>query len=143
MEERSSGNIECLHRKASARNTLVANPNAEERRRIALWQTTRTGKEKRACPAVAMKTEVISAATEAEFAQGGVEYLKKAITESIYGKQTWFLIFDEVRAIWKMIDPLQVHLEKESTPLALYPSGGTGPAEADVWIEGEGAKWAN
>ena len=63
------------------------------------------------------------------------------LLEAIHGKQTWFLTFDEVRTAWRLIDPLQHHLEKESTPLSFYPAGGNGPGEVDAWAAKDGVKW--
>ncbi|NOS68128.1 MAG: glucose-6-phosphate dehydrogenase [Candidatus Peribacteraceae bacterium] len=63
------------------------------------------------------------------------------LLEAIHGKQSWFLTFDEVRTSWRLIDPLQHHLEQPSTPLHLYPAGTNGPAEADAWAAKDGVKW--
>jgi len=63
------------------------------------------------------------------------------LLEAIHGKQTWFLTFDEVRTSWRLIDPIQHHLERETTPLFTYPAGSTGPEEADVWLGKDGVKW--
>jgi glucose-6-phosphate 1-dehydrogenase len=63
------------------------------------------------------------------------------LLEAIHGKQTWFLTFDEVRTAWRLIDPLQHHLEKASTPLHQYPAGGMGPEEAVPWAEKDRVKW--
>ena len=63
------------------------------------------------------------------------------LLEAIHGKQTWFLTFDEVRTSWRLIDPIQHHLEKETTPLFTYPAGSTGPEEADMWLGKDGVKW--
>ncbi|MBI1813110.1 glucose-6-phosphate dehydrogenase (NADP(+)) [Candidatus Peregrinibacteria bacterium] len=63
------------------------------------------------------------------------------ILEAIHGRQHWFLTFDEVRAAWRLIDPIQAHLEKESTPLSLYPAGTMGPKESDAWIGRDGIRW--
>ncbi len=65
------------------------------------------------------------------------------LLEAIHGKQQWFLSHGEVRAAWRIIDPLQVHLSQPSTPLHLYTSGSNGPAEADAWIGKHGTQWMN
>lgn len=62
------------------------------------------------------------------------------LLEAIHGKQTWFLTFDEVRAAWRIIDPLQRHLEKNKTPLYLYPAGSNGPEEVMAWAAKDGVK---
>ncbi len=61
--------------------------------------------------------------------------------EAIHGKQQWFLSFEEVHAAWRLIDPLQAHLDKPSTPLYLYPAGTNGPKESDEWMKHEGTQW--
>lgn len=63
------------------------------------------------------------------------------LLEAMRGKQQWFLSFDEIRTAWGLIDPLQAHLDKRSTPLAVYPSGSELPHEAVEWIAKEGAQW--
>ncbi len=63
------------------------------------------------------------------------------LLEAIMGKQQWFLSFEEVRAAWQMIDPMQKHLDQKSTKLCLYPAGSSGPDEAEDWIEKQGMTW--
>lgn len=63
------------------------------------------------------------------------------LLEAIHGKQEWFLSFDEVRTAWRLIDPVQSHLDKPSTPLHEYAAGTDGPIEAKTWIEKDGVKW--
>ncbi len=63
------------------------------------------------------------------------------LLEAIHGKQEWFVSFPEVRAAWRLIDPLQSHLEKPDTPLYPYGAGSTGPKEMEGWIKKEGAGW--
>ncbi len=61
--------------------------------------------------------------------------------EAIHGKQQWFLSFPEVQAAWRLIDPLQAHLDQTATPLHLYPAGSHGPKESDEWMKREGTQW--
>jgi glucose-6-phosphate 1-dehydrogenase len=63
------------------------------------------------------------------------------LLEAIMGKQQWFLSFEEVRAAWQIIDPLQQHLDKKTTKLHLYTSGSNGPEISDTWMEKQGVKW--
>lgn len=65
------------------------------------------------------------------------------ILEALHGKKQWFMTFEEVGAAWKLMDPLQAHLDKESTPLAIYPAGISNPREADEWIAKHGAQWSS
>lgn len=61
--------------------------------------------------------------------------------EAISGKRQWFLSFEEVRAAWNLIDPLQMYLDHPDTPLSLYTAGSDGPPESDAWIRREGTRW--
>lgn len=63
------------------------------------------------------------------------------LLEAIHGKQQWFLTFEEVHTAWRLIDPLQAHLDKSSTALHLYPAGTDGPRESAAWMEREGTQW--
>jgi glucose-6-phosphate 1-dehydrogenase len=63
------------------------------------------------------------------------------LLEAIRGKQQWFLSFDEVRHAWRLLDPVQTHLDDPKTPLYKYKSGTKGPKEADEWIGQDGIHW--
>ncbi len=63
------------------------------------------------------------------------------LLEAMRGKQQWFLSFDEVHTAWTLIDPLQAHLDKPNTPLAIYPAGAELPHEAVEWIAKDGVQW--
>ncbi len=63
------------------------------------------------------------------------------LLEAVNGKRDWFLDFSEVTTAWKLIDPLQAHIDRVDTPLAFYPSGTLGPMEATEWLAREGHSW--
>lgn len=63
------------------------------------------------------------------------------LLEAINGAQQWYLEADEVRACWRLIDPLQKYLDEKTTPLGIYPSGSHGPVEADAFIGQWGHTW--
>lgn len=63
------------------------------------------------------------------------------LLEAIHGKQQWYLSFEEIQTAWRLIDPLEAHLEKKKTPLYPYPAGSTGPKEAEGWIGRDGIQW--
>jgi len=63
------------------------------------------------------------------------------ILEAIHGKKNWFLTFDEVQLAWRLVDPIQAHLDASDTPLHLYSAGSDGPEAADQWIEKDGIEW--
>lgn len=63
------------------------------------------------------------------------------LLEAIHGMKHWFLTFEEVRTAWRLIDPVEAHLEKPETPLRPYPAGSNGPEAADAWIARDGIQW--
>jgi len=63
------------------------------------------------------------------------------LLEAIRGKQQWFLSFDEVRHAWRLLDPIQKHLDDPDTPLHMYPAGTAGPDEMNEWIAKDGIHW--
>lgn len=63
------------------------------------------------------------------------------ILEAIHGFKQWFLTFEEIRTTWRLIDPLQAHLDKPTTTLHPYAAGSRGPEAADAWIQREGTEW--
>lgn len=63
------------------------------------------------------------------------------LLEAIAGKQQWYLSFEEIRTAWRLVDPLQVYLQKKSTPLHLYAAGSAGPLETDAWIARDSVQW--
>lgn len=63
------------------------------------------------------------------------------ILEAIHGMQSWFLDFDEVQTAWRLVDPVQKHLDGADTPLHEYETNSRGPKEADIWIEQDNRGW--
>lgn len=63
------------------------------------------------------------------------------LLEAIHGKQQWFLTFDGIQSAWRLLDPLQTHLDNEKTPLHTYEAGSNGPEEMDEWIKKDGVQW--
>jgi glucose-6-phosphate 1-dehydrogenase len=63
------------------------------------------------------------------------------LLEAIHGHREWFLSFAEVQSAWRLIDPLQAHLDNTATPLYVYPAGSNGPQESDEWMKREGTQW--
>lgn len=63
------------------------------------------------------------------------------LLEAINARHQWYLSFEEIRAAWRLVDPLQVYLDKKTTPLPLYPAGRSGPSEADAWIARDSVQW--
>ncbi|MEQ1849619.1 MAG: glucose-6-phosphate dehydrogenase [Candidatus Peribacteraceae bacterium] len=63
------------------------------------------------------------------------------LLEAINGNQTWFLSPDEVRASWRLIDPVQAYLDEPATELHQYEAGSAGIAPANAFIEQFGHSW--
>ena len=63
------------------------------------------------------------------------------LLEAIHGRKQWFLNFNDVRIAWRLIDPLQTHLDNPDTPLFMYPAGSRGPKECDEWLAKDGIEW--
>lgn len=63
------------------------------------------------------------------------------LLEAINGNQTWFLSLEEVRASWRLIDPLQNYLDDPKTPLHPYEAGTLGPEAAEDFIKQYGFSW--
>ncbi len=63
------------------------------------------------------------------------------LLEAINGVNRWFLNFDEVEAAWRLVDPLQHHLDRPETPLPVYEGGSCGPNEMNDWIKRHGVSW--
>jgi len=63
------------------------------------------------------------------------------LLEAINGNQTWFLSPEEVRASWRIIDPLQLYLNDSATPLHSYEAGSVGPQAATDFIVQHGCVW--
>ena len=63
------------------------------------------------------------------------------ILEAIHGKRQWFLDFNEVQTAWRLIDPVQTHLDKNDTPLYTYKTETTGPNAANDWLGKDSLTW--
>jgi glucose-6-phosphate 1-dehydrogenase len=68
------------------------------------------------------------------------EAYERLILDAMRGDATLFTRDDEVEAQWRIIDPILEAWSKGEPPLAEYPAGSAGPAEADSLLE-PGDKW--
>jgi glucose-6-phosphate 1-dehydrogenase len=59
------------------------------------------------------------------------------------GDPTLFARRDEVEEAWRFVDEIeeQWHQDQKQSPLAFYPAGSWGPAEAEALIENDGRAW--
>jgi glucose-6-phosphate 1-dehydrogenase len=63
------------------------------------------------------------------------------LLEAIHGRKQWFLSFEEVQMSWRLLDPVQSHLSKDTTALHEYPAGSMGPEAIHEWIGRDGRSW--
>lgn len=61
--------------------------------------------------------------------------------DAMLGNATFFAHWGEVELSWKWIQPLLEAFENNDLPLCTYPSGSTGPVEADKLLQTDGFKW--
>jgi len=66
------------------------------------------------------------------------EAYERLILDTMRGDATLFARDDEVEAAWGIVDPiLKAWEQNPEIPLAQYPAGSPGPAEADALLEGQ------
>ncbi len=63
------------------------------------------------------------------------------LLEAIHGKQQWFLRFNEVQSAWRLLDPLQAHLDNPLTEIHPYAAGSEGPKDVRDWILKDRTEW--
>ncbi len=69
------------------------------------------------------------------------EAYERLILDAMRGDATLFTRNDEIEALWGIIDPILTAWENDpEIPVAEYPSGSQGPAEADELME-NGRRW--
>jgi glucose-6-phosphate 1-dehydrogenase len=75
------------------------------------------------------------------FVSESPEAYERLILDAMRGDPTLFTRGDEIEALWGVIDPiLSAWKADTSSPIAQYPAGSSGPAEADRLLE-QGRKW--
>jgi glucose-6-phosphate 1-dehydrogenase len=75
------------------------------------------------------------------FVSQSPEAYERLILDAMRGDATLFTRNDEIEALWGIIDPILTGWREDTTsPIAQYPSGSEGPAEASALLDG-GRKW--
>ena len=70
------------------------------------------------------------------------EAYERLLLEALEGDASLFTRSDGIEASWKMIDPIVQGWEaRTKPPLAVYPVGSWGPAEADQLLARDGRRW--
>ncbi len=65
------------------------------------------------------------------------EAYERLILDVMRGDATLFTRNDEVEALWRIIDPILAAWEQDTeSPIAQYPAGSAGPAEANALLDG-------
>jgi glucose-6-phosphate 1-dehydrogenase len=75
------------------------------------------------------------------FAAPPPEAYERLLLDVMLGDPTLFTRTDEVESAWKFISVILDSWEKDCCPVATYPAGTWGPAEADALIERDGIRW--
>lgn len=72
------------------------------------------------------------------------EAYERLLLDVLRGDSTLFTRSDEVEAAWRVVDPiLNAWSAQADFPMATYPAGGWGPAEADRLLVGRDQEWQN
>jgi len=72
------------------------------------------------------------------------EAYERLLLDVLRGDSTLFTRSDEVEAAWRVVDPiLKAWSAQADFPMATYPAGGWGPAEADRLLVGRDQEWQN
>lgn len=95
-----------------------------------------------------MQVQVESVAMDFSYSETWQQHLPEAyerlLLDIMRGDSTLFTRSDEVEAAWRVIDPiLQAWQDDPGVPMATYPAGSWGPAEADALLSGQADCWRN
>ncbi len=71
------------------------------------------------------------------FAEQSPEPYERVLLDALLGDSTLFIRSDEVEHSWRIVTPLLEAFADNALPLATYPAGCWGPAEADTLMHGE------
>jgi glucose-6-phosphate 1-dehydrogenase len=75
------------------------------------------------------------------FGTSSPEAYERLLLDVIHGDATLFMRRDAVEASWRWIMPILERWTEQDDPIATYPAGEWGPAEADQLIETGGRHW--
>ncbi len=74
------------------------------------------------------------------FTSESPEAYERLILDVMRGDATLFTRVDEVEALWEIVDPVLAYWAADPAPPEPYAAGSSGPAAADLLLEGR-AKW--
>ncbi len=78
-----------------------------------------------------------------DFGAGALpEAYERLLLDAMQGDASLFARADEIELAWGIIDPILASWEEpDAPPLAIYPPGSWGPAEADAFVAQDGRAW--
>jgi glucose-6-phosphate 1-dehydrogenase len=94
-------------------------------------------------PGVEIRTVDMDFAYRRSFERSGGDAYENLLIDCMLGDPTYFIRADEVERAWELIDGIEAGWADGSPPLAGYPAGSWGPAEADAMLAREGRRWYN
>ncbi|MEO7837428.1 MAG: glucose-6-phosphate dehydrogenase [Acidimicrobiales bacterium] len=77
----------------------------------------------------------------AAFLEETPDAYERLLLDAMVGDPTLFIRADEVEQAWNVVEPLLESWGEDEAPLARYPAGTWGPAEADQLLEKDGRRW--
>ncbi len=91
--------------------------------------------------AFAVRTTSMDFDYDEQFTEEDLDGYERLLLDALLGDQTLFIRSDEVAEAWRIVTPLLNGFADPDFPLALYPAGTWGPAEADAMLQRDGRKW--
>ena len=88
-----------------------------------------------------VRTVQLTFSYAATFAEAAPEAYERVIHDALVGDATLFIRSDEVEQSWRIVQPLIDGFDQVVVPLARYPAGSWGPAEADALLAESGDRW--
>jgi glucose-6-phosphate 1-dehydrogenase len=91
-------------------------------------------------PGVRVRPVDMSFLYKETFDDSSPEAYERLLLDAMRGDSTLFARSDEVDAAWQLITPL-LEAEEAGLPVATYPAGSWGPAEADELLARDSHRW--
>ncbi len=79
-----------------------------------------------------------------DFGPGAIpEAYERLLLDALNGDASLFTRADAIELAWSLIDPIQQGWDgPQAPPLAAYPAGSMGPADADAFLGADGHQWS-
>ncbi|HET7010928.1 MAG TPA: glucose-6-phosphate dehydrogenase [Anaerolineales bacterium] len=78
-----------------------------------------------------------------DFGPGSIpEAYERLLLDALNGDASLYTRADSIELAWSIIDPITHVWERGAPPLAIYPRGTWGPAEADLFIAADDRTWS-